>query len=273
MKHFRAMISPYVLWAAAFIIVPFIMIVIYAFTDGGLSLTDAGFSLDSFIEMTDSLYFTVFGRSFLTGIITTLLCLLIGYPMAFFITKFDERIQATLILITTIPMWINLLLRTYAWIGILSDKGILNLLLAKFGLPTVSIMYTGIAVNIGLVCNFLPFMILPIHTSLSKMDPALLEAAYDLGANKVQAFTKVIFKYSIPGVLNGVIITFLMAISAFVIPKMLGGGQYTLLGNLIENQFISVGNWNFGAAISLILAIVILVAISFLKKIDPDNEL
>ena len=133
-------------------------------------------------------------------------------------------------------------------------------------------MYTGVAVNIGLICNFLPFMILPIYTSLSKMDPSLLEAAYDLGANKIQAFTKVVFKYSIPGVLNGVILTFLMAISAFVIPKLLGGGQYTLLGNLIENQFISVGNWNFGSAISFILAIVILLTISFLKRIDPDDE-
>lgn len=271
MKHYRSMISPYVLWAFGFIIIPFIMIMVYAFTDGGLSLTDAGFSLDSFAEMTDSLYFTVFTRSFSTGILTTLLCLFIGYPMAFFITKFDERIQGTLILITTIPMWINLLLRTYAWIGILSDKGLLNAFLKVFGIAPISIMYTGIAVNIGLVCNFLPFMILPIHTSLSKMDPSLLEAAYDLGANKVQAFTRVIFKYSIPGVLNGVIITFLMAISAFVIPKMLGGGQFTLLGNLIENQFISVGNWNFGAAVSLILAIVILAAISFLKRIDPDG--
>ncbi|MDO4169776.1 MAG: ABC transporter permease [Lachnospiraceae bacterium] len=272
MKHFRNMIFPYILWALLFIVAPFILIIIYAFTDGGLSLTDAGFSLDSFRDMMDSLYFTVFMRSFETGLITTALCFLFGYPMAYFISKLDEKIQPLLILLTTIPTWINLLLRTYAWIGILSDNGILNMLLKKLSLPTVSIMYTGVAVNIGLVCNFLPFMILPIYTSLSKMDPALLEAAYDLGANKVQAFIKVVFKYSIPGVLNGVIITFLMAISAFVIPKLLGGGQYTLLGNLIENQFVSVGNWNFGSAISFILAVIILLTISFLKRIDPDDE-
>jgi spermidine/putrescine transport system permease protein len=271
MKHFRGMISPYILWALAFIVAPFILIIIYAFTDGGLSLTDASFSIESFRDMLKPLYVTVFLRSFETGLLTTGLCFLFGYPMAYAITKFSEKVQPVLILFTTIPMWINLLLRTYAWIGILSDNGILNMLLHKLGLPTVSIMYTGVAVNIGLVCNFLPFMILPIYTSLSKMDPSLLEAAYDLGANKIQAFMRVVFKYSIPGVLNGVIITFLMAISAFVIPKLLGGGQYTLLGNLIENQFISVGNWNFGSAISFILAIVILMAISFLKKIDEED--
>ena len=272
MKHFKNMSIPYILWALAFIVAPFILIIIYAFTDSGQSLTGATFSLDSFRDMIDPLYATVFIRSFETGVITTALCFLFGYPMAYFITKFSERVQPVLILFTTIPMWINLLLRTYAWIGILSNNGTLNMILKLFHLPQVSIMYTGVAVNIGLICNFLPFMILPIYTSLSKMDPSLLEAAYDLGANKIQAFTKVVFKYSIPGVLNGVILTFLMAISAFVIPKLLGGGQYTLLGNLIENQFISVGNWNFGSAISFILAIVILLTISFLKRIDPDDE-
>lgn len=272
MKHFKNMIAPYLLWSAAFIIIPFVLIILYAFTNEGLSLTDASFSIASFLEMIDPLYMTVFARSFQVGLITTTLCFLLGYPMAYMITKFDEKIQPILILFTTIPMWINLLLRTYAWISILSDNGLLNLLLQKLGLAPVSIMYTGISVNIGLICNFLPFMILPIYTSLSKMDPALLESAYDLGAHKLQAFFKVVFKYSIPGVLNGVILTFLMAISAFVIPKLLGGGQYTLLGNLIENQFISVGNWNFGSAISFILAVVILFTISFLKRVDPDDE-
>lgn len=272
MKHFKHMTGPYILWSAAFIVIPFLLIILYAFTDGGLSLMDASFSLDSFQEIIDPLYVTVFSRSFQVGLITTALCFLLGYPMAYMITKFDEKVQPILILFTTIPMWINLLLRTYAWISILSDNGIFNMLLSKLGLAPVSIMYTGISVNIGLVCNFLPFMILPIYTSLSKMDPALLEAAYDLGANKLQAFTRVVFKYSLPGVLNGVILTFLMAISAFVIPKLLGGGQYTLLGNLIENQFISVGNWNFGSAISFILTVVILFTISFLKRIDPDDE-
>lgn len=272
MKHFKNMIGPYLLWSAAFIIIPFVLIILYAFTNEGLSLTDASFSIASFLEMIDPLYMTVFARSFQVGLITTTLCFLLGYPMAYMITKFDEKVQPILILFTTIPMWINLLLRTYAWISLLSDNGLLNLLLQKLGLPPVSIMYTGISVNIGLICNFLPFMILPIYTSLSKMDPALLEAAYDLGAHKLQAFFKVVFKYSIPGVLNGVILTFLMAISAFVIPKLLGGGQYTLLGNLIENQFISVGNWNFGSAISFILAVVILFTISFLKRVDPDDE-
>ena len=133
-------------------------------------------------------------------------------------------------------------------------------------------MYTDFAVIIGMISDFLPFMVIPIYTSLSKIDHSLIEAAHDLGANNVQTFFKVVFKLSIPGVVNGVMITFLLSVSTFVIPKLLGGGQYMLIGNLIENQFISVGNWNFGSAISLILAVVILIAITVMRKLDPDDS-
>ena len=176
--------------------------------------------------------------------------------------------QGLLILAVTVPMWINTLLRTYAWISLLSDNGIINSILTAIGLDPVTMMYTDFSVIIGLVCDLLPFMVIPIHTSLAKMDKSLIEASYDLGAHKWQTFWKVIFKMSIPGVINGITMVFLLAISTFVIPKLLGGGQYVLIGNLIEEQFVSVGDWNFGSAISLILAVVILIMIRVTKKME-----
>jgi spermidine/putrescine transport system permease protein len=196
----------------------------------------------------------------------------LGYPLAYFISKCSEKAQSTLILLVTIPMWINMLLRTYAWMNLLSDNGIINHLLELLGFNPVTMMYTDFSVMIGLICNFMPFMIIPIHTSLSKMDKSLIEAAYDLGANRVQTFWKVIWKLSIPGVVNGVMMVFLLSISSFVIPKLLGGGQYMLIGNLIESQFISVGDWNFGSAISLILAVIILLGMSLMKKMNKQEE-
>ena len=156
--------------------------------------------------------------------------------------------------------------------NLLSDNGIINSLLVFLGLDPVTMMYTDFSVIIGLVCDLLPFMVIPIHTSLAKMDHSLIEAAYDLGARPVTAFWKVTFKLSIPGVVNGTIMVFLLSISSFVIPKLLGGGQYVLIGNLIEEQFISVGDWNFGSAISMLLAVAILIMIRIMKKIDPDEN-
>ena len=210
-------------------------------------------------------------KSFKLGILAVVICLLLGYTLAYLISGFSEKVQSVLILFVTIPMWINTLLRTYAWISLLSDNGLINTVLMKLGFEPVNMMYTDFAVVLGLVSDLLPFMVIPIYTSLSKMDHSLIEAAHDLGANKFKTFWNVTFKLSIPGVLNGVIMTFLLSISTFVIPKLLGGGQYTLIGNLIENQFISIGDWNFGSAISVILAFIILISITFMKKIDKDD--
>ena len=183
----------------------------------------------------------------------------------------DEKVQSFLILMVTIPMWINMLLRTYAWMNILSDNGLVNNLLKMLGISPITMMYTDFSVIVGLVCNFMPFMIIPIHTSLSKMDKSLIEAANDLGANPFQTFWRITWKLSMPGVVNGIMMVFLLSISTFVIPKLLGGGQYMLIGNLIESQFISVGDWNFGSAISLILAVIILIFMSLMKKMDKDE--
>lgn len=224
-----------------------------------------------FPQIPGSYVYERYFKSFKLGILTTVICLGLGYPLAYIISKCPEKSQSLLILLVTIPEWINMLLRTYAWMNLLSDNGIINHLLGLLGISPVTMMYTDFSVVVGLVCNFMPFMIIPIHTSLSKMDKSFIEAAYDLGANKFQTFTKVIWKLSIPGVLNGIMMVFLLSISTFVIPKLLGGGQYMLIGNLIESQFISVGDWNFGSAISLILAVLILIFMSLMKKMDKDE--
>ncbi len=226
----------------------------------------------NFKKILDPVYVSVFVKSLEMGLLTTLICFVLAYPMAYFISKFNDEAQGILILFVTIPMWINTLLRTYAWISLLSDNGIINSLLKLLGLNPVNMMYTNFSVLMGLVCDLLPFMVIPIHTSLAKMDYSLVEAANDLGAGRLKTFTKVIFKLSLPGVINGVTMVFLLSISTFVIPVLLGGHQFVLIGNLIENQFISVGDWNFGSAISVLLAIVILVMMGVVKKIAPDDN-
>lgn len=272
MHHYKGLVKPYVLWSFLLIFLPLALILLYSITTGDNSLITIHFTLDNFRKISDPIYLNVFIKSLQMGLITTGVCLVLAYPMAYIISKFDESSQNILILLVTIPMWINTLLRTYAWISLLSDNGIINSLFKLLGLNQQTMMYTNFSVVMGLVCDLLPFMVIPIHTSLAKMDHSLVEAASDLGANRFQTFTKVILKLSLPGVINGVSMVFLLSISSFVIPQLLGGHQFVLIGNLIENQFISVGDWNFGSSISVILAVIILVMMGFMKKIDPDEN-
>lgn len=272
MHHYKGLVKPYVLWSFLLIVLPLALILLYSITTGDNSLITIHFTLDNFRKISDPICLNVFIKSLQMGLITTGVCLVLAYPMAYIISKFDESSQNILILLVTIPMWINTLLRTYAWISLLSDNGIINSLFKLLGLNQQTMMYTNFSVVMGLVCDLLPFMVIPIHTSLAKMDHSLVEAASDLGANRFQTFTKVILKLSLPGVINGVSMVFLLSISSFVIPQLLGGHQFVLIGNLIENQFISVGDWNFGSSISVILAVIILVMMGFMKKIDPDEN-
>ncbi|HIS47742.1 MAG TPA: ABC transporter permease [Candidatus Scybalocola faecigallinarum] len=272
MKHFKKLTYPYVIWSALMIVVPLLLIALYAFTTDGNVVKKVSFTLENFAKIIEPTYLNVFWKSIKMGAITTVICLVVGYPLAYIISKCKEEVQGLLILVVTIPTWINMLLRTYAWMNLLADNGIINNLLSKLGIGPLTMMYTDFSVILGMVCNFLPFMIIPIHTSLSKMDHSLIEAAYDLGADPVQTFRKIILKLSMPGVINGCMMVFLMSISTFVIPKLLGGGQYVLVGNLIENQFISVGDWNFGSAISLLLAAIILIFMRVTKKIDVKEN-
>lgn len=272
MHHYKGLVKPYVLWSFLLIVLPLALILLYSITTGDNSLITIHFTLDNFRKISDPIYLNVFIKSLQMGLITTGVCLVLAYPMAYIISKFDESSQNILILLVTIPMWINTLLRTYAWISLLSDNGIINSLFKLLGLNQQTMMYTNFSVVMGLVCDLLPFMVIPIHTSLAKMDHSLVEAASDLGANRFQTFTKVILKLSLLGVINGVSMVFLLSISSFVIPQLLGGHQFVLIGNLIENQFISVGDWNFGSSISVILAVIILVMMGFMKKIDSDEN-
>lgn len=272
MKQFRKMTYPYVAWISVMIIVPMILIFLYAITKEGNSVVNFNFTFDNFIKFfSDSIFLEVLGRSLRVALITTLLCIVLGYVPAYYIAKCSDGIKMKWVLIITFPTWINMLVRTYAWIGILQNDGIINTILGWLGLGPVEMIYTEFAVILGMVYNFIPFMILQIYTSLSKMDNSLLEAAQDLGANRFQCFWRVTFPLSLPGVISGITLVFLPAVSSFCIPKLLGGGQYVLVGNVIENQFLTSGDWNFGSAISLIMAIIIMISMYITKKVDKTE--
>ncbi len=273
MKKFSKLAFPYIVWAALMLVLPMLLILLYSFTEHGNSIISFAFTLDHYVKFfSDPDFLLVLWRSFGIAVKTTILCLLLGYPIAYFIARSTERVQNILVLCITIPTWINMLVRTYAWIGLLSDGGPFQKLLGLIGLGDVEILYTEFAVLLGMVYNFLPFMILQINTSLCKMDQSLLNASADLGATPVQTFWKVTFPLSLPGVINGITLVFLPAISAFFIPKLLGGGQYFLIGNLIENQFITVGEWNFGSAISMIMAVVMMLLMKVVKILETRNQ-
>ncbi len=204
-------------------------------------------------------------QSLKIALITTIVCLVIGYPFAFFISRMSFKYRTIALMLVIIPMWMNFLLRTYSWVNILSRNGLLNSLLARLGISSVDIIYTQFAVVIGMVYNFLPFMVLPIYTVFDKMDNSLVEAAYDLGCNKYQTFTKVIFPLSISGIISGVIMVFIPAISTFEITALLGGNKTNLIGNIIEQQFSVVGDWHYGSAISVVLMSFLLLSIVFNK--------
>ena len=268
MKHFRKLVGPYCFWLFILTIIPMFLIMMYAFIQKGNAITTFSFTLDNFSKFFDPIFVSVLIKSFILGIITTVLCLLIGYPVAYAISKCKENTHTILILLITFPTWINMLMRTYAWINILSSKGIISNVFQLLGFGEVSFLYTDFAVVLGMVYDFLPFMILPIHASLSKMDKSLIEASNDLGANPITTFWKITFRLSLGGVLTGITMVFLPAVSSFVIPKLLGGGQYALIGNFIEQQFINVGDWHFGSAVSLILAVLVIVLMGLINKVE-----
>ena len=273
MKRFAQLALPYIVWAALMLVLPMALIAVYSFMDQGNSIIPFSFTLRHYIRFfTDPDFLLILWRSILIAVKTTVICLLLGYPIAYFIARSSERLQNILILCITIPMWINMLVRTYAWIGLLSEGGLVQRFFGLFGLGDMELLYTEGSVLLGMVYNFLPFMILQIQTALSKMDHSLLEASADLGANPRQTFQRVILPLSLPGVINGTTLVFLPAVSSFFIPKLLGGGQYFLIGNMIENQFITVGEWNFGSAISMIMAVIMMLLMMLVRRIETRNQ-
>mgnify|MGYP002706500552 FL=1 len=269
MKNFKSMVYPYIIWSVIMVVLPMLMIVMYAFTKEGNSVMNIRFTLDNFAYFfEDKVFIDVLKRSLVIAVSTTLICILIGYPTAYIMAKLKPKSQMIMVLMITLPTWINMLVRTYAWRGILDKNGLINTILVAFGISPVKLLETTFAVVLGMVYNFIPFMILQIYTALSKMDESYVQAANDLGANKVQAFLKVTLPLSVPGIISGITLVFLPAVSSFFIPKLLGGGQYVLIGNVIETQFLTTGNWGFGSAISLIMAIIIIIAMAIARHID-----
>lgn len=257
--------KPYAVWALLFIIAPLCMVVYYAFTD-----STGAFSLNSIAQIPS--YFSTILESVLYGLVATVICLVLGYPFAYFISRHSERKQRTTVLLVMLPMWMNFLIRTYSWMTILGDTGVINTALEAVGLSPAKLINTGGAVILGMVYNFLPYMILPIYSVLSKLDGSLIEAAQDLGSNKRQVFRRVIMPLSMPGVLSGITMVFVPCVSTFYITQKLGGGQVVLIGDVIETQFQSANNYNLGASLSLVLMVLILVSLSVMNKFGADDE-
>ena len=273
MRQFKSMAYPYIVWIAAMIVVPMLMILMYALTVKGNDVTTFRFTFENFGRFfSDAIFVEVLKRSLFIAVVTTIICIVLGYPAAYIIAQVQGKKKMILVLLITLPMWINMLVRTYAWMGILQDDGILSTILSFFGIE-VKMLHTSFAVILGMVYNFIPFMILQIHTSLTKMDKSLIEAASDLGADRLQCFLRVTLPLSLPGVISGITLVFLPAVSSFFIPKLLGGGQFVLIGNVIESQFLTSGNWNFGSAISLIMAVIIMISMYITKKVDKGEHM
>ncbi len=269
---------PYVVWMAVFVVAPIVIMVVYAFAG-----SEGGFTLDNFVQMGG--YAAVFGRSFKLALIATAICLLLGYPVAYLLSREGERFRRTAMVLIMLPMWMNFLLRTYSWMTILENNGLLNQLFQKLGIIALYNHLTGSsleyftmidtqgAVVLGMVYNYLPFMILPIYSVICKLDYSLLEVARDLGANTVTVFRKVILPLSLPGVLSGITMVFVPSVSTFAISRMLGGGTELLLGDLIERQFLG-GAYNpqLGAAISLVMMLIVVVCMLVMNRFGEGEE-
>lgn len=256
---------PYALWMLIFIVVPLLLIVLFAFSTGDLE--EFTFSLENFQRFFDGKYLDILMVSLSLALKSTFICLIIGYPLAYIIANETSRKRNILVFLLVIPMWMNFLLRTYAWLSLLGKNGIINSILVKLGFSKLHLIYNDTAVLLGMVYNYLPFMVLPIYSVLIKMDKSLIEAAEDLGANRPKVFRKIIFPLSIEGVITGITMVFMPSMSTFVISRLLGGGQYLLIGNLIEQQYLWVGDWNFGSALSFIMMILIIITMAVTNKV------
>ncbi|MEW9121660.1 MAG: ABC transporter permease [Thermotaleaceae bacterium] len=266
---------PYGLWALIFSIVPIVLIAIYSFCSrspyGNIIYE---FTWDNYKQFMEPIYLNVLWRSVMLALQSTAVCFILGYPMAMLIARSHVKKRSLMILLFILPLWTNFLLRTYAWMVLLRDQGVINHVLMTLGLieEPLKMLYTNGAVVLGMVYNFLPFMVLPIYSVLSKIDDSLIEAAEDLGAPFPRIFLKIIFPLSLPGVISGLIMVFMPAVSTFIISDLLGGGQTILLGNLIQNQFLVARNWQFGSAISIIMITMILLCMAIMSKYNEEGE-
>lgn len=261
----KAVAAPYLIWMGIFIIIPLLIVFYFAFTTG-----DGSFTFDNIKQAAS--YSDLLFRSIWLGMLSTIICLFLGFPIGYIIARSTKNAQRTMVLLVMLPMWMNFLLRTYAWMTILENNGILNKLLETLGLGKVNIINTPSAVVLGMVYNFLPFMIMPIYSVMTKIDNRVLEAAQDLGANSFQIFFRIMLPMSIPGIVTGITMVFVPAVSTFVISKILGGGE-SLIGDVIEKQFSgSTYNPQVGSALSLVLMILVLVCMFLMNQFDDGTE-
>lgn len=273
---YRATLAPYSVWSLLFVIVPLVFVAYYAFTDNSFSFTTE--NITRFFTATSNMiqddgtttevrtYLLIFGRSLKLAVISTLACLVLGYPIAYIMARAKEKTQKTMVTLIMIPMWMNFLIRTYAWMTILQDTGIINGILTKVGLNPIHVIGTETAVIIGMVYDYFPYMVLPIYSILAKLDVKLLEAARDLGCGTVSVLRRVVFPLSMPGVVSGITMVLIPSISTFYISQKLGNGKFFLIGDAIEGQYVA-NNLHFAAAIAFILMLILLVGMAIVKYV------
>ena len=270
MMKSRAASAPFTVWMLLFTVVPLAMVVWFAFTDG-----EGSFTFDNILVIGENL--DILGRSILLGGISTVICLLLAYPLAYSISRATERVQQTMVMIIMLPMWMNFLLRTYAWMSILENNGFINQFLRLIGIlqegQSITMINTQGAVVLGMVYNVLPFMVLPLYSVMAKLDNRIIEAAQDLGSNGWQVFRRIVLPLSVPGILSGITMVFVPAVSTFVITKLLGGSKVMMIGDKIENMFIGqYQNYNVGASLSLVLMVLILLCMALMSMVDKGDD-
>ena len=265
--HNRLMAVPYLFWSAAFIIIPLCMIFYYGLTD-----RSGAFTFENVAAISSPEHMKALITALVLSLISTVVCLALAYPLAMILAGRHVSQQSFIVLIFILPMWMNFLIRTYSWMTILGDSGVINSFLTAVGLEPAKLINTGGAVILGMVYNFLPYMILPIYSVLSKLDGSLIEAAEDLGSSRHQVFQRVVLPMSLPGVLSGITMVFVPCVSTFYITQKLGGGQVVLVGDVIETQFQSANNYNLGAALSLVLMVLILICLGVMNHFGADDS-
>ncbi len=258
--------APHIVWSVLFIIAPLIFVAYYALTDA-----EGGFTLANFAALFTAEYLEIFMRSACFAFLATVICLVIAYPVAYFISRASQKTQKILIVLVMLPQWMNFLIRTYSWMAILEDTGIINTVLGWVGIGPVHMINTAGAVVLGMVYNFLPYMILPIYTSLSKLDTRYVEASADLGCNSFETLMKVILPLSSSGVISGITMVFVPSVSTFYISQKLGGGNFDLIGDTIERQFMSALNYNLGATLSFVLMVLIIVSMTIMNRFGEEE--
>jgi spermidine/putrescine transport system permease protein len=295
-KSIRRLAYPYLLWILVFTLAPLLLVAFYAFTaydpSGKLYFTLHGFSrifstadtvslnifsLNSLfgIDLQVPIYVNVFAKSLEIALFSTVICLFLGYPVAWFLARHSKSRQKNgnlLLFLFVMPMWMNALLRTYAWLALLEPRGIINTFLGYLNLGPVQFLYNDFGIGLGMVYNYLPFMVLPIHSVLVKINTSLIEAAEDLGANRSQTFVRVILPLSLPGILSGINMVFMPAMTTFLIPDLLGGGRYLLIGNAIERQFMVSRDMTTGSALSILLLVFVLASMRVLTRYEKENS-